>query len=309
MAPLGDKKRFADMLWLIFLSVAACGRVDASNVAEARTESNFSLIDWLCLHTPDDCQGEVGTKISRASSGEKFEVTINGKKLRIPVNYIDLEVMAGAAKNPKPDSKVFLRALLPGLAPRISKNVEDFSYPNAYNVVRFSLSANGHQRSGEMQWEEKMQLVVARNRNMADRPVRRQDQYGLEIWGEDFERYPRRAPCKYPKEKGIACGDLTTKDSYHPIKPNGPASAMACDPIMHVDMATKIMELGKSERILFQRKIDGDPDRPSYPQCVHDMLYEPLDAWVVVYYRAGLLSQWKSTEDGIRALLDSFMVK
>lgn len=303
--------KIALLIWagLIFLSVTACSRTDGPNVAGTRTESDFRLIDWLCLYTPGACQDEARIKINRASGDEKFEVIINGKHLRIPMNYIDPEIMAGVTKNPQPDSKVFLKALLPGLAPRTSKNVKDFSYPNSYNVVRFSLSTNGHPTSGKMEWEEKMQLVVARNKNMADRPVRRQDKYGLEIWGEDFDRYPYRAPCKYPKEKGVACGDLTTKDSYRPIKRNGPSSAIACDPIMQIDIATNIMALDESERITFQRKINSDPDRPPYPQCVHDMLYEPLDVWIVLYYRAGMLSQWKNTEDGIRALLDSFIVR
>lgn len=291
------------------LNIAACGNTTAATEPE-KTENNFTLKDWLCLYAPERCEGDAMRKIYLAPPDAKFEVALNGKLLRIPMSYVHASVMAGTDFNHplKPDTSIYLEALAPDIVPRTPENLKYFFYPHQYNVVTFHLLTGGSSQSGTPVWLQSVDRIIQNvKNNQYDSPIRHPNQYGLEVWGTDYKKRPDYIPCKYPKEKHTVCTDVPPDFAYRPLKPNGPPSAMTCTPVGG-DMATRLMALSDADRVALAAVLRKDPDRPYNPQCMHEMIYEPLNALITIRYRSGLLPQWKKIEDGIRAALDSFVV-
>lgn len=300
------------VLGFVFLGMAACGNTTASTVPE-KTENNFTLKDWLCLYAPDKCEGEAMQKIYLAPPDAKFEVTLNGKQLRIPMSYVHASVMAGTdfSQPLKPDSSIYLEALGPDIVPRTQQNLKYFLLePNTYNVVTFHLLTGGSPPTGMREWQHSVNQIVQNvKNNQYDSPIRHPNQYELEVWGTDYKKRPDYIPCGYSfqKEKQTLCDKLSPPDfAYRPLKPNGSPSAMVCDP--GEDIAERLMAASENERPALQKTLNKSPSAPFYPHCRHVMLYEPLNAWITIRYRSGLLPQWKKIEDGIRAALDLFVV-
>lgn len=304
------KRPLIAVLSFVFLGIAACGNTTASTEQE-KTEKNFTLKDWLCLYAPDRCEGEAMRQIYLAPPDAKFEVVLNGRLLRIPMSYVHASVMAGTDfSHPlKPDASIYLEVLAPDIVPRTPENLKYFFYPHQYNVVTFDLLTGGSTPTGMQRWKNYMEQIIQNvKNNQYDSPIRHPNQYGLEVWGTDYKKRPGYIPCKYPKEKHTVCDVQPPAYAYRPLKPNGPPSAMTCTPV-GVDMATRLMALSDADRVTLAAILRKDPDAPYNPRCTHYMLYEPINAWVTISYRSGLLPQWKKIEDGIRAALDSFVVQ
>lgn len=299
------------LLSFALLCITACGNAIAAAETE-KTEKNFTLKDWLCLYAPDRCEGEAMRQIYLAPPDAKFEVTLNGKLLRIPMRYVHASVMAGTDfSHPlKPDSSIYLEVLAPDIVPRTPENIKYFFYPHQYNVVTFDLLTGGSPPTGMKEWQHSVDQIVQNvKNNQYDSPMRHPNQYGLEVWGTDYKKRPDYIPCSYSfqKEKQTVCNKLSPPDfAYRPLKPNGSPSAMVCNP--GEDIAERLMAASEDERPALQKSLNKSPSAPRYPYCRHKMLYEPLNAWVTIRYRSGLLPQWKKIEDGIRAALDSFVV-
>lgn len=293
------------------LSITACGNTSAATEPE-KSEKNFTLKDWLCLYAPDRCEGEAMRQIYLAPPDAKFEVTLNGKLLRIPMSYVHASVMAGTDfSHPlKPDTSIYLEALAPDIVPRTTQNLKYFlSEPNTYNVVTFDLLTGGSSQSGKPVWLQSVDRIIQNvKNNQYDSPIRHPNQYGLEAWGTDYKKRPDYIPCNfpYPKEKQAVCDKRPPDFAYRPLKPNGSPSAMVCNP--GEDIAERLMAASENERPALQKTLNKSPSAPYYPHCRHVMIYEPLNALITIHYRSGFLPQWKKIEDGIRAALDSFVV-
>lgn len=280
------------------LMLTAC-KVADSEKREEPSSKQFGLGDLLCTYTPAACNGDKLTRFYAAEPGTIYERKLDEHPIYVPIGYVD---DTDLLVDPRPGHnwKLHLIGLLPDLTPRTPANIADFFTPRNRSVVRIWVVLPNE---GAKPWS----LAAIDNFNMtlhaANSPTRRPNKFGLEVWGEDYERWPKRRPCADADENDPPCGEGATEDALRPIKPNGPPSVMKCEPDILADTDAYVMALTAPAREAYFASKKWFGRRRA--MCTHDMLYEPWGAHVVLEYPRRFIAQWQQTEQKVRALLDS----
>jgi hypothetical protein len=200
-------------------------------------------------------------------------------------------------------NSLFLEMLLPGLKPRSPQNMREFFTPYERSVMKLWLIMPG---PDAVPWKERLdssRLGAIR----PDWPIRRADQFGLQGWGENFDKLPQRRPCASLGSENPPCGKPSTpEDIWRPITPNGPPSVMICDADLLEDQDAKIVAMPHTEReAYFANSKNWAGKRRAF--CRHKMLYEPLNASIELRYPRRFLKDWKEIEGGVSHLLGGFV--
>lgn len=296
----GHVQRFLCVIAMSLL--CACSQADeGSSPANAK---EFSLKDYLCVLTPNDCHGQLTQKLFTAPPDAMYERKLGGKSLRIPMAYLDYLELIHDPSQKKDDADLYLVSLLPGIGPRSPQNLREYFMPYERSAIHINV---GFRRPGASEWMDVIERGRIGGLNASSTPVRRPDKYDLEIWGEDFKQWPRRLPCSKLGEDTIEkpCGRPSTPDEvYTPLGKR--TSLMICDPEALVDRDAQIVAMPEAEREAYFASKQWVGGRRA--MCRHQMYYAPLNAHVVLRYPRRFISQWQQTEARVRGLLDSFLV-
>src|SRR6185295_20062627 len=79
-------------------------------------------------------------------------------------------------------------------------------------------------------------------------PVRRSDKHDLEVWGEDFQRFPQRRPCASLGQQQPACFTPAPEDVMRPLKPLGAESVISCDADVLDDIDARIVGMSAAQK-------------------------------------------------------------
>jgi hypothetical protein len=220
-------------------------------------------------------------------------------KLHIPAGY-SLNATAEAmnaqiygAKYKHYRTQLLLETLWPDLPKRTINNHADYNVPGGGRILRvllnswatdfdpakadflhLALQADMAVSLSKLCYTSKRGVICY----TVDKLDHKQEEFGLEHEGIDFNKYP-----------GLP------EDSY----------------VLHDDIYFS-PDLGSNLKTLII--CTADEAKASHgvsltPQCQHYFTYEPLNAGVVVSYRKVYLKDWKSIQQSITALLGSFIVK
>jgi hypothetical protein len=298
--------RYAIALLLACCLSAACSEPDNNGKKLLPPNSPGALTpkDYLCAITPGDCHGALIQKLYLAPPDAMYERKVGGKPLRIPMAYLDFVELLQDPRSDKNDSSLWLESLLPDLGPRTPQNLREYFMP--YERSRIGIEV-GHRLPGAIEWSRNVEESRSFWLGSSNKPIRRPDKYGLEIWGEDFARWPQRAPCANlgGKDEPV-CGRPTTPDDVlTPLQSR--TSLMVCPPELLVDVDAKVVALPEAEReAYFASRKNWEGKIRS--MCRHQMYYAPLNARVTLHYPRRFIAQWQQTEAGVRSLLNSFLV-
>ena len=260
----------------------------------------MSVGELLCIYAPMACDGGKLSRFYAADPGTIYERKLGERAIYVPIGYVDDTDLLVDMRYPDRTFNLYLLGLLPNLAPRTPSNVREFFTPYERSVVRILV---GLTNEGAKPWPEAVSDNFDMTLHAANSPTRRADKFGLEVWGEDFEKWPKRRPCANTGEDEPPCGAGHTRDALRPIKLHGPPSVMECDPDTLIDIDAQVMALSSSEREAYfvSRKWFGR----RRAMCTHHMLYEPWGAYIMLEYPRRFIAQWQQTEEKVRALLDS----
>ena len=136
--------------------------------------------------------------------------------------------------------------------------------------------------------------------------VRRPDKHGLEAFGEDFDRYPKRRPCETLDTDLSTCKSPHARDILRPIQQEGERSLMFSDPDILPDVRAKLATMTNTEREAWYASKAWFGVRNA--MCRHELYYQPLNSLVVLRYQRHFISQWERTEQLVRGLLDHAQV-
>lgn len=288
------------LLVLFVLCLAACDDIHADN----SDKEEIGLADYLCAVAPVSCSSDLYKRVYLAPPEEIYEITLNGRRLVVPMGYIDTTQLVSDSRYPIKTS-LFLEMLLPKFSPHSTHNIREFFTPYERSAMKVHVSVPNSQA---ISWTERLSFSRL-GATRPSSPVRRPNKYGLEGWGEDFDKWPKRRPCTNLGHNESPCGEPTTPDDvWRPIKPNGPPSVMICEPDTLDDVDDRVITMPVSEReAYFANPKNWSGRRRAF--CRHEMLYQPINAWVEIRYPRRFITQWKEIEDGIRQLLDSFIAK
>ncbi|MBT2335580.1 hypothetical protein J7E49_16905 [Variovorax paradoxus] len=262
----------------------------------------FALKDYLCAITPADCHGKLIQNLYLAPADAMYERKVGGKKVRIPMAYLSFIELLQDPRQQKDDASLYLESLLPDIGPRTPQNLREYFTP--YERSRIGIIV-GDRRPGAIDWKEGLESTRTGTLRASSSPIRRPDKYGLEVWGENFEKWPRHIPCASPDQEFPICGrQVTPRDVLSPLQSR--TSLIICDADALPDADAKVMAMPEAEREAFfaSKKWSGQ----SRAMCKHDMYYEPLNARISLDYPRRFLAQWQKTEARVRELLDSFLV-
>ena len=112
--------------------------------------NEFTLADYLCILTPSQCHGDLYKKVYLAPPDAIYEITLNGKKLKIPMGYLNTAQLLNDPSRPV-KTQLALEALLPVFAPHSSQNLREFFTP--YERNRISILV-GIRLPGAMTWDD-----------------------------------------------------------------------------------------------------------------------------------------------------------
>lgn len=284
---------------LCSIVLASCGQSVAGNSKES-----LSLSDYLCAIMPVSCNSDLYKRVYLAPPDATYEITLNGKRLVVPMGYLDTTQLLSDPRYPVKTS-LHLEMLLPDLAPHSPQNIREFFTPYERSKLWITV---GIPSPGAMSWEDASNVRIERAKRESNSLIRRPNKFGLEGWGEDFDKWPRRRPCANLGRDEPPCTGAYPRDIWHPIKPNGLPSVMICDPDVLEDLDVRIVAMPEDEREVYF----ADPKQWSgrrRAMCSHDLFYERINAWVELRYPRRFIVQWKEIEDGVRYLLDTFIAR
>ncbi|MFM2067979.1 MAG: hypothetical protein RLZZ584_2888 [Pseudomonadota bacterium] len=270
--------------------------------ATAAGKESFPIAEYLCAITPSDCHSELYRRVYLAPPDATYEIVMNGRRLVVPMGYIDTAQLMSDPRYPVKTS-IFMEALMPGLAPHSPTNLREFFVPYALNKVTIRV---GTRLPGAMTWLQAHEWTVTRIKKWSNTLVARPSKYGLNGWGEDFVKWPRRRPCSNLREDEPPCKAAAPDDIWTPVVPNGPPSSITCTPEILVDHTDKIVTLTKAEQeAYFSDRTQWMGRRRA--MCIHDMLIESINSTASVEYPRRFLGQWRETENAIRNMFDDFI--
>lgn len=286
---------------LLFAIVLAACRGAESETSSGVSRGRFGVGDLLCTYTPSACDGGKLSQFYAADPRTIYERTLGERTVYVPIGYVDDTDLLIDLRRPGRNLNMHLLGLLPELAPRTPDNVQEFFVPYERNAVRITVYLPGG--AGAKPWSEVAASHFNMTRHGANSPIRRSDKFGLEVWGEDYAKWPKRRPCANLGKGEPPCGDGNTKDALRPIETTGPTSVMECDPDILVDIDAQVIVMSHAEREAYFESRQWFGRRRA--MCTHDMFYEPWSAHVMLQYPRRFIAQWHETEQKVRALLDS----
>ena len=290
-APLLAKSVVIVLTWFV---VTACQAKDEA----ADGKDPMSLRELLCIYTPSSCHGKMLLELYGAPPGAMYERKFRDQVLRIPTGYISDTELLVDSRYPMENSSLYLVALLPDLKPRDRSNLREFFIPHDRNLIAIQV---GPRFPGAVPWEEARQRMI-RSAGEVLSIIRRPDKYGLEVYGEDYDRYPKRRPCETPDTDRSTCRSPHAQDVLWPIHQEGERSLMLCDPDILPDARAKVDTMTTAEQEAWYASKAWFGVRKA--MCRHEMYYQPLNSIVVLRYQRHFISQWRRTEQLVRDLLD-----
>lgn len=304
MVRKSNRARRSNVILIAFLlssvSITGCGNTEAES-----QEKNFNLADYLCLITPVSCHSDFYKQVYLAPPEATYEITLNGKRLVVPMGYLRTSQLLTDPRYPVKQS-LYLEMLLPDLTPHSPHNIREFFTPYERSNLRIEINVRS---PGSSSVNESIISWITLTKRESNTLMLRKQKYGLEGWGEDFDQWPRRRPCANMGRDEPPCGTPSTpSDVWYPITPNGTPSVMICDPDILEDRDAIILAMPTAEREAYF----ADPKQwagRGRAMCSHYMLYEPVDSFVTLIYPRRFIAQWKQTEDGVRRLLDTFIAR
>ena len=280
-------------LGLMCLIAVAC---QARN--EGDDKEKMPLSELLCIYTPSSCHGKKLLELYGAPPDALYERRFRDQVLHIPTGYISDTELLVDPRYSKAETALYLVALLPDLKPRERSNLREFFIPYDRNLINIRIGPRG---PGAIPWEKSQQNSMRSAGEMVS-PVRRPDKFGLEVYGEDFNKHPKRRPCEFLGADTSTCRRPHAEDILRPIHQVGKRSLMLCDPDVLPDIQARVEAMPNAEREAWYASKAGAGVRRAV--CTHYMYYEPLNASVVLRYPRRFISQWQRTEQLVRELLD-----
>ena len=283
------------LLWMFGAHAEPATKVPAAGSEKAPQE--WTLKDYLCSFTPIKCNPDLAKSLYFAPPGTVREMTLNNKKLRVPMSYVSLSDLFVDSNEDRYGAH--LEAEMPNVMPRTPQNLHEFVGPYPVNKVLINV---GFPRAGAIPWSEGLMFTRRLELGRSSQPIRKPDKFGLEVWGENFANMPEKRPCTELAQTEPPCKHPRADDVMTPIKPNGYPSQMVCTPGELPDIDEKMTV----EQILAERKKRGVLFLRAV--CRHDLYLPELDFRLRLHYPRKFLPQWRQTEDRVRALLISFAV-
>ena len=278
---------------LACLLAAACQAKD-----EGGDKEQMPLSQLLCIYTPSSCHGKKLLELYGAPPGSLYERKFRDQVLHIPTGYISDTELLVDPRYSKAETALYLVALLPDLKPRERSNLREFFVPYDKSLLHITVLPRS---PGAMPWEAGRQMAM-KSAGETLSPIRRPDKYGLEVYGENFDKHPKRRPCESLDADTSTCRRPHAEDILRPIQQEGERSLMLCDPDELPDVMEKVDAMSSAEQEAWYASKAWFGVRRAV--CVHEMYYKPLNSIVVLYYPRRFISQWQRTEKLVRELLD-----
>lgn len=157
----------------------------------------------------------------------RYETTLSGKRLRIPMGFVDpIELIA--KDGDQKSKKLYLNAFNKSMELCSEENITEFIRNGAHSgLVRFNVvSSDGNRHyTIEAAQAERQKEKTQRIQNF-EAVQRYPDKHGVEHWSNAYERARWGKPCEIPGEMQ-QCGMRSQDDFYIPTKANSFQSRMS----------------------------------------------------------------------------------
>jgi len=234
------------------------------------------------------------------SADTLYERPLGSSTLHVPIGFVSEIDLMSDARYQKKDLAMHLVAKLPEVEARSPSNLRGFFPP--FDIALLTINVGPRTREAD-EWSAVIQSTYDSALRSSNSPVRKVSRFGLEAWGEDLRRWPKRRPCASLSEDLSTCTSPAPPDVFRPLSGKVPASVMTCDSdaLPDVDAVVAAMPYAEREAYFSSKRWAG----VRRATCRHTMFYAPLNAHVTLNYPRRFLQNWADIEARVTSLLDS----